>query len=157
MARCVIVSACPVSPALAGLLRAEDYLIACDAGYCNCKALGRQPDAVVGDFDSAPRPRTRPGEALVVLPHVKDDTDTQYAARLAVQRGCTEALLLGCLGGPRLEHTLANLCTGLGLEQQGVRAVLQDERSRGRTTSTCRCSPWRAAPRGCASGALFTS
>ena len=44
--------------------------------------------------------------------------------------GCTEALLLGCLGGPRLEHTLANLCTGLGLEQQGVRAVLQDERSR---------------------------
>ena len=33
-------------------------------------------------------------------------------------------------GGPRLEHTLANLCTGLGLEQQGVRAVLQDERSR---------------------------
>ena len=130
MARCVIVSACPVSPALAGLLRAEDYLIACDAGYCNCKALGRQPDAVVGDFDSAPRPQTRPGEALVVLPHVKDDTDTQYAARLAAQRGCTEALLLGCLGGPRLEHTLANLCTGLGLEQQGVRAVLQDERSR---------------------------
>ena len=123
MARCVIVSACPVSPALAGLLRAEDYLIACDAGYCNCKALGRQPDAVVGDFDSAPRPQTRPGEALVVLPHVKDDTDTQYAARLAVQRGCTEALLLGCLGGPRLEHTLANLCTGLGLEQQGVAAV----------------------------------
>ena len=79
MARCVIVSACPVSPALAGLLRAEDYLIACDAGYCNCKALGRQPDTVVGDFDSAPRPQTRPGEALVVLPHVKDDTDTQYA------------------------------------------------------------------------------
>ena len=26
MARCVIVSACPVSPALAGLLRADDYL-----------------------------------------------------------------------------------------------------------------------------------
>ena len=130
MARCVIVSACPVSPALAGLLRAEDYLIACDAGYCNCKALGRQPDAVVGDFDSAPRPQARPGEALVVLPHVKDDTDTQYAARLAVQPGCAEALLLGCLGGPRRGHALPNLCPGLGLEQRGVRAVLQNERSR---------------------------
>ena len=41
-----------------------------------------------------------------------------------------EVLLLGALGGRRLEHTLANLCTGLGLEQRGVRATLQDERSR---------------------------
>ena len=40
------------------------------------------------------------------------------------------ALLLGVLGGRRLEHTLANLCTGLGLEQRGVRATLLDERSR---------------------------
>ena len=39
-------------------------------------------------------------------------------------------LLLGGLGGRRLEHTLANLCTGLGLEKRGVRATLQDERSR---------------------------
>ena len=119
MARCVIVSACPVSPALAGLLRADDYLIACDAGYHNCEALGRRPDAVVGDFDSAPCPVAAPGEDLVVLPHVKDDTDTEYAAKLAFREGYTEVLLLGCLGGRRLEHTLANLCTGLGLEQRG--------------------------------------
>ena len=38
--------------------------------------------------------------------------------------------MLGALGGRRLEHTLANLCTGLGLEQRGVRATLLDERSR---------------------------
>ena len=129
MARCVIVSACPVGPALAGLLRADDYLIACDAGYRNCAALGRRPDAVVGDFDSAPCPAAE-GEDLVVLPHVKDDTDTEYAAKLAAERGCTEALLLGCLGGRRLEHSLANLCTGFGLEQRGIRTALQDERSR---------------------------
>lgn len=129
MARCVIVSACPVSPALAGLLRADDYLIACDAGYRNCAALGRRPDAVVGDFDSAPCPAAE-GEDLIVLPHVKDDTDTEYAARLASRAGYAEVLLLGCLGGKRLEHTLANLATGLGLEQRGTHAVLQDERSR---------------------------
>ena len=38
--------------------------------------------------------------------------------------------MLGGLGGKRVEHTLANLCTGLGLEKRGVRATLQDERSR---------------------------
>ena len=38
--------------------------------------------------------------------------------------------LLGALGGLRMEHTLANLATGLWLEKQGVRAILEDERSR---------------------------
>jgi len=41
-----------------------------------------------------------------------------------------EVLLLGGLGGRRVEHTLANLCTGLGLERRGVRTTLLDERSR---------------------------
>ena len=71
----------------------------------------------------------RPGDTII-LPHVKDDTDTEYAAKLASEKGFDEALLLGVLGGRRLEHTLANLCTGLGLEQRGVRATLLDERSR---------------------------
>ena len=130
MSRCVILSACPVSPALKELLRPDDFIIACDAGYENCRRLGCRADVVVGDFDSAPQPEEAAGEGLVVLPHVKDDTDTEYAAKLAASRGYDEALLLGALGGRRLEHTLANLCTGLGLEQRGVRAVLQNERSR---------------------------
>ena len=32
MSRCVIVSACPVSPELKRLLRPDDLIIACDAG-----------------------------------------------------------------------------------------------------------------------------
>ena len=125
MARCVILSACPVSPALAGLLREDDFIIACDAGYRNCVPLHCKPHVIVGDFDTAPCPQQEDDE-IVVLPHVKDDTDTEYAAKLAVQKGFDEVLLLGGLGGRRLEHTLANLCTGLGLEKRGVRATLQD-------------------------------
>ena len=120
MARCVILSACPVSPALAGLLREDDFIIACDAGYRNCAPLHCKPHVIVGDFDTAPCPQQEDDE-IVVLPHVKDDTDTEYAAKLAVQKGFDEVLLLGGLGGRRLEHTLANLCTGLGLEKRGVR------------------------------------
>ena len=128
MSRCVILSACPVSPELAGLLREDDFIIACDAGYRNCVPLGCKPDIIVGDFDTAPSPPQE--DDVVVLPHVKDDTDTEYAAKLATQKGFDEVLLLGVLGGRRMEHTLANLCTGLGLEQRGSRATLQDERSR---------------------------
>lgn len=129
MSRCVIFSACPVQPELKRLLRADDFIIACDAGYHNCERLGCKPNVIVGDFDSAPCP-VQENDDIVVLPHVKDDTDTEYAAKLASQKGFTEVLLLGALGGKRLEHTLSNLCTGLGLEQRGVRAALQDERSR---------------------------
>ena len=129
MSRCVILSACPVSPALAAALRPDDTIIACDAGYRNCEPLGCRPDIIVGDFDTAPCPAQEEDD-IVVLPHVKDDTDTEYAAKLASEKGFDEALLLGALGGRRLEHTLANLCTGLGLEQRGVRATLLDERSR---------------------------
>ena len=127
--RCVILSACPVSPELKRLLRPDDFIIACDAGYRNCAPLGCKPNIILGDFDTAPCP-VQQNDDIIVLPHVKDDTDTEYAAKLASEKGFDEALLLGVLGGRRLEHTLANLCTGLGLEQRGVRATLLDERSR---------------------------
>ena len=129
MSRCVILSACPVSPELAGLLRPDDFIIACDAGYRNCTPLGCKPNIVVGDFDTAPCPEPQEDD-IIVLPHVKDDTDTEYAAHLASEKGFAEVLMLGALGGKRLEHTLANLCTGLGLEQRGTRVTIQNERSR---------------------------
>ena len=105
MARCVILSACTVDPSLAKLLRPEDFIIACDAGYKNCDRLGCRPNIIVGDFDSAACPEQQ-GDDLIILPHVKDDTDTEYAARLAAEKGFTEVLMLGALGGRRLEHTL---------------------------------------------------
>ena len=129
MSRCVILSACPVSPELKRLLRPDDFIIACDAGYRNCAPLGCKPNIIVGDFDTAPCP-VQEDDDIIVLPHVKDDTDTEYAAKLASEKGFTEVLLLGALGGKRMEHTMSNLCTALGLEQRGVRATLQDERSR---------------------------
>lgn len=129
MPRCVILSACPVSARMARYLRPDDFLIACDAGWRNAAALGRRPDLVVGDFDSAPPPAPGFGGEVVRLPAAKDDTDTHYAARLALQRGAREVLMLGALGGPRLEHTLANIATALWLQKQGVEVLLANERT----------------------------
>ena len=126
--RAVILSAVPVSTALCRYVQPGDFVVACDAGYRNAERLDLRSDLIVGDFDSAPQPKTE--HETIVLPHVKDDTDTEYAAKLVSEKGFDEVLLLGGLGGRRVEHTLANLCTGLGLEQRGVRTTLLDERSR---------------------------
>lgn len=127
MKRAVLLSAVPVGPEMAAYLQPGDFIVACDAGYRNAAALGVRPDLIVGDFDSAPQPRTE-GDTIV-LPHVKDDTDTQYAARWLAEHGFEEVVMLGALGGPRVEHMLANLSTGLFLSLHGVRTILADSRS----------------------------
>lgn len=127
MKRAVLLSAVPVGPEMAAYLQPGDFIVACDAGYRNAAALGVRPNLIVGDFDSAPQPRTE-GDTIV-LPHVKDDTDTQYAARWLAEHGFEEVVMLGALGGPRVEHMLANLSTGLFLSLHGVRTILADSRS----------------------------
>ena len=69
--RCVILSACPVSPELKRLLRPDDFIIACDAGYRNCAPLGCKPNIILGDFDTAPCP-VQQNDDIIVLPHVKE-------------------------------------------------------------------------------------
>lgn len=97
---------CPVTPALSAYLQPGDTVVACDAGYRNAAVLGIQPDLIVGDFDSAPKPETT-GD-MIILPHVKDDTDTHYAAKWLCERGYRHIVMLGALGGKRMEHTFSN-------------------------------------------------
>ena len=90
--RAVILSAVPVSTALCRYVQPGDFVVACDAGYRNAERLGLRPDLIVGDFDSAPQPKTE--RETIVLPHVKDDTDTQYAAHWLLEHGYDEITLL---------------------------------------------------------------
>lgn len=122
--KCVIFAGLRVSQTLCGFWKDADLVIAADAGYENARRLGVEPDLLLGDYDSAPCP---PQNAkTVVLPAEKDDTDTYFAARRAIELGASEAVILGGLGG-RLDHTLANLQTLVFLAKNGVRAWLADE------------------------------
>lgn len=123
----LLLSAVPVSAAMCRYAQPEDFVVACDAGYRNAERLDLRPDLIVGDFDSAPQPKT--AHETIVLPHVKDDTDTQYAARWLLEHGYDQITMLGALGGARLEHTLSNLATGLYLAKNGVDVLLADEHS----------------------------
>ena len=103
--------------------RAEDLLIAADQGYARAKQAGLQPDLIVGDFDSL---GCVPEEMnVVVLPTVKDVTDTWAAVELGKARGYRSFRLYGCTGG-RVDHTLANLQTLAALAKEGMTGVLVD-------------------------------
>lgn len=125
--RAVVFSAVPIEPEMSVYLQPGDFIVACDAGYRNAAKLGVRPDLIVGDFDSAPQPKT--DRQTIVLPHVKDDTDTQFAAKWLVEHGYEEVILLGALGGARIEHMFANVSTGLYLAMHGVHTVLADAKS----------------------------
>lgn len=108
----------------------KDYFVICaDGGYETALKLGVVPDLVVGDFDSAQK---RPPASLrtLVLPVEKDVTDTMFAALKGLAKGLRDFVLLGCLGGPRFDHSLASIETLLYLRDHGAWGFLADERTK---------------------------
>lgn len=90
-----------------------DLLIAADGGAQWLDDVGATPTAVVGDLDSADPRLIERLEAVGVPierhPVDKDASDAELAVAHAVQAGADEVLILGALGGPRIDHELANL------------------------------------------------
>lgn len=100
---------------------AEDMVIAADGGWNVCKALGLDPDLLVGDFDSLGETPDFP--RILRLPVEKDDTDMLRAVREGFLRGQREFHLLGGMGG-RTDHTIANLQTLAFIAKRGGRGWL---------------------------------
>lgn len=94
-------------------LDAADLVIAADGGAAGLDASRRRPDRLVGDLDSTDASLVERLEAGGVPvdrhPADKEATDTELALRAAIDAGATAILLLGALGGQRLDHELANL------------------------------------------------
>lgn len=127
---CMIIGAAPVKGG--ALLKEFDpkryYVICADAGYETAQRLGITPDLIVGDFDSAKKPPEN--IKAVTLPVEKDVTDTMYAAIRGLAKGFRSFVLLGCLGGKRFDHSLANLQVLEYLQEHGARGILADEHTR---------------------------
>ena len=85
----------------------NDYILAADGGLSHVRALGLEPNGVLGDFDSLgyiPQNAT-------LFPMEKDDTDAMLAVRHGLTLGYRSFLIYGSLDGPRLDHTVANFQT----------------------------------------------
>jgi thiamine pyrophosphokinase len=96
--------------------------------------LGTAIDLWVGDGDSL-----EPAEMAALTagavpmerasPH-KDESDTELAVKAALRRGAGGVIIVGGLGGPRIDHGLANIGLLAMVELGGRPACLLDARSR---------------------------
>ncbi len=111
-----------------------DLVIAADGGARHASGLEVRIDLWVGDGDSlgesalaalaadgVPIQRSRPD---------KDESDTELAVRAAVARGAASLVIVGALGGPRIDHALANVGLLALAGLAGKPAILLDARSR---------------------------
>lgn len=101
------------SPLVRNALHRADLIVAADSGASRLRKLGFTPHVVIGDLDSLP------GDDLFGLraagvefephPAPQQRTDGDVAIDYALQRGATSIIVLGLLGGPRLDHAVGNL------------------------------------------------
>lgn len=144
---CLIISGAPYYDGALLSLPEAHYVVACDRGVAYAEKSRIRPDLIVGDFDSYHG--VLPADVPVVrLPVKKDDTDTGYALRYAVEHGYTDIYVGFALGG-RLDHTLANLQSASEAAAKGARVTLL-----GADTMVCVVGPGTLRLGVCAGRAL---
>lgn len=123
------------------------FVVAADAGAATAFELGFTPDLVVGDFDSIDPATLERLQAravpMEVLPRDKDATDGELAIQRALQQQPSELLLVGFLGGPRLDQELASV---LLLGRVDLPATLLDGANEGRVLRAGQTAEWSAEP-----------
>lgn len=90
-----------------------DLVVAADGGARLADALGLRLDAWVGDGDSlgptALEALRRAGVPIELASVDKDETDTELGLLAALRAGARDVTIIGALGGPRVDHELANV------------------------------------------------
>jgi len=109
-------------------------VIAADGGARHALGLGVEIDAWVGDGDSIDADTMTALETSGVpmlrsSPH-KDESDTELAVREAIRRGAAGVVIVGGLGGDRIDHALANIGLLALAELRNHPASMLDARSR---------------------------
>ena len=100
----------------------NDLIIAADGGLKYCERDGIKPDIIIGDFDSlgfVPE-----NDNVLVLPVEKDDTDTSFAVKYAMNKGYDTFVIFGGTGGKRGDHTYANIALLAYVSKEGCSAFL---------------------------------
>jgi thiamine pyrophosphokinase len=102
----------------------NDFIIAADKGILNTEKFGLKPNYIVGDFDSLEYVPT--GENVIKHPVMKDDTDLLLAIKTGFDNGFKNFRIFGCIGGERLDHTIATIQAGAYVKRLGGNAIFYD-------------------------------
>jgi thiamine pyrophosphokinase len=109
----VVVASGDLDATDAAWLDGAELVVAADGGAASLDRLGRRPELLVGDLDSVdPGVVARleaTGTRVERHPIDKEASDTELAVEAARRAGATQIVLLGAMGGERLDHELANL------------------------------------------------
>ena len=84
-----------------------DFIICADGGYKHATLLNREPDMVMGDFDSLgyiPENCEK-----LIFPSRKDESDMFLCVEKGFEKGYKRFVILGGLGGERMDHSIANI------------------------------------------------
>ncbi len=106
-------------------------IIAADAGLLTVRRFGFEPHILLGDFDTLGVPQVGDGVEILQTPAEKDDTDTQLAVRVALERGAREIVIVGGLDG-RLDHTLSLLAILEDMDAKSIHALITSGKNRAR-------------------------
>jgi thiamine pyrophosphokinase len=100
--------------------------IAADGGIRHAEVLGLEPEIWVGDFDSSDGDLAlRYAEVpRLEYPAEKALTDGELALQIALERGATEIVMAGALGGERADHAWAHVVQAIALAAEGRRVFL---------------------------------
>lgn len=115
-------------------IREDDYIICADGGAVHALTMGLQPGLVVGDMDSLPSHLIERldggGTDFLRFPAEKEKSDLELALEQAVERAPEEILLVGALGGERVDQAFGNLMLLNIPLRAGIPANIIDERHR---------------------------
>lgn len=107
------------NPRVAPHLSRDAETIAADSGWAHAVSLGFPPDVLVGDMDSIEPTDLEEARAsscdVIEFPVDKDLTDAEIAVQVALERGCTEIVVVSG-GGDRFDHVVAMLHSLAGVD-----------------------------------------
>lgn len=120
------------------LFKDDDIIICADGGIRHLNEFKVSADYFLGDFDSCDFEKESKSKyiknaEIIRFKCEKDETDTEIALNLAIEKNCDEIVMIGAIG-TRFDHTLSNVFLLKKALLNGIDAQIIDEHNKIRLT-----------------------